>query len=154
LRDDGIGDGPDPGSHWRAHPTLPDPGPLADEQGVAGAVGNVGHSDLAVAEQDAGRAVAGIRVARDLVDAGHADVVAERHVADGAARTVADRGGEAGRAVRGTEEALETGYASLGVGGVGNVLGEVDLAVQGVLFEIRQQVRTPAPARPQARAIR
>src|SRR5262249_61544031 len=47
----------------------------------------------------------------------------------------------------------ETLHASASVDGVSDVLGEVDLVVHALLFEIRQQPRAPAPAWAKTRTI-
>src|SRR5262249_3187838 len=68
-----------------------------------------------------------------------------RNIAHGKGGT----GGDVGRAEE-DGHALDAGG---GVGGVGNVPGEIDAAVEVGLFEVGQQVRAPAPARPQAVAV-
>src|SRR5262249_55205669 len=72
---------------------------------------------------------------------------------DGISRPVPDRDGGTGRRVRRTAENRHAIEPNRRITRIGNVLGEVDLAVNVALLKIREQVSDPAPTRTQARTI-
>src|SRR5262249_40965892 len=113
-------------------------GTLADHQGIAGAVRDVGDARPAVAVKDA---VAATFVLGDWLGTEHADVVGSRQ-AGGRIRW--DEG--QGRGVRRTEVNRQALDARHSIGVVADVKREVDLSSQVALFEVVEQIGPPAPA--------
>src|SRR5262245_15544316 len=120
-------------------------GPLANGESLARAVRNLPNSDVAIAVEHS------IAINPGLTDAVHGDVVRGRNVAnrgDRVARSITRlRWPDALDLIGWAKEFRDAGHAC-GVVGMLDRQFKVDRAVDGVLLDLRQHDRRPAPTRP------